>query len=280
MNNISNPNVEILLASYNGEKYIGEQIESIIFQDYSNWSLIIRDDGSSDRTVEIIRKYISQFPLKIKLLYDDNRNLGSTQNFGRLIAQSTSKYIMLCDQDDVWIPNKVSLSIHRILELEKQNKGKPILVFTDLMIVDENLELLSKSFWESQKINPARAKNYLKYSALNIITGCTMIFNEAAKNAIIPIPRVNVIHDYWIGLNVSYYGIIDYIEVKTVMYRQHDKNVMGSNQISLKYFFGKSIIFIQIFRDYLNVFDKLNFKINIFAFLCYKTYFSIIRFIK
>lgn len=116
--------VDILMATYNGEKYISEQLESIIGQDFKDWKLFIRDDGSKDNTIHIIDNYMKKFPDKIELIDNYNRNLGVKLNFGELMKRSKNQYCMFSDQDDVWLPNKISITLNKMKELEKVYDNK------------------------------------------------------------------------------------------------------------------------------------------------------------
>ncbi len=269
--------VEILLSTYNGEKYIDQQLKSIINQTYKNWIISIRDDGSIDSTIDIILKYIECYPKKITLLNDSKGNLGPSKSFESLIYSSKEKYLLFCDQDDEWIPDKIKLSVAKMLLVESKHNNTPILIFTDLIVVDEKMNILNTSFWKSQKLDPEIAKNYIKLAALNVITGCTIILNSETKKYILPFPDNYSLHDYWIGLNISYYGIIDYITTPTVLYRQHGNNAVGAHKINFLYFYKKVKKAYTITNYFIETFSKAGFKINFVQFLYFKLYFSIKR---
>jgi glycosyltransferase involved in cell wall biosynthesis len=269
------PVVEILLSTYNGEKYIAAQIDSILGQTYTEWILKIRDDKSTDQTVEILRSYVAKYPNKIILLESDNSNIGSTLSFAKLIEFSTADYIMLCDQDDVWLEYKVELSLKKIQEKENEyGKNKALLVFSDLKEVDQDLSILNESFWISQKYFLDVINDYKKTIALNIATGCTMIFNIAAKQYILPMPPY-VVHDMWITINIAYYGKLFYIEQPLILYRQHSLNAIGAHKIGFKYF--KNKINYTNLKIYFQIKKDLSFRISIFQLLFYKLLFSIKR---
>lgn len=218
-----NPQVEILMATYNGENYIVEQIESLFNQTYKNWSLLIRDDGSKDKTIEIIKNLEKQYPDKIKLLRDDKGGLRARDNFLELLRNSKENYIMFCDQDDVWLPNKIELTLKKMLEVE----DGPTLIHTDLKVVDKNLNIISNSFWKFQNIDPKR-KSYNYLIIQNNITGCTMMINkELADLSNENFPN-GIMHDWIIGIIASLKGKIDYINIPTILYRQHGNNDTGA----------------------------------------------------
>ena len=110
--------IDIVLATYNGEKYVGEQIESIINQTYKDWKLIIRDDGSKDKTAEVIEKYAAK-DNRITIIKDGIGNLGFNGNFTKLLETSSQDYVMICDQDDVWIPEKIEIMFNEISKYSK-----------------------------------------------------------------------------------------------------------------------------------------------------------------
>ncbi|NLR78611.1 glycosyltransferase family 2 protein [Chitinophaga eiseniae] len=222
-----NSKITIAMAVYNGGKYIQEQIESIINQTYTNWELIIRDDGSVDDTVAVIRRYAKR-DIRISLLEDDKKNLGARENFGQLIKSVTGKceYLMLADQDDVWNADKIMLTLEHMLETEKMlGKDTPILIHTDFSYVDENL-------------NPLKAKPHIAYRfsqhpeavlnklvSQNFLWGCTMMMNSNLVSLIGPISKFGVNHDYWIALVAAAMGHIVFIPQPTMLYRQHQDNV-------------------------------------------------------
>lgn len=222
-----NPKVEILMATYNGENYIEEQIESLFNQTYTNWNLLIRDDGSKDRTIEILEKLEKQYPDKIKLLRDSKGGLKAKDNFLELLRNSKENYIMFCDQDDVWLPNKIEITLKKMLKVEEG----PTLIHTDLKVVDKNLNIISNSFWKFQNINPSRkAYNYLIVQ--NNITGCTMMINRELANLSNSEFPNGLMHDWVIGIIASLKGKIEYIKESTILYRQHGNNDVGAKGYS------------------------------------------------
>ncbi|MHA7847604.1 glycosyltransferase family 2 protein [Serratia sp. D1N4] len=230
------PKISIILATYNGGKFIGEQIESILDNLYFDKlvkEIIITDDGSSDDTVSILRQYQCSNE-KIKILENNTNVHGVVANFSRGIIASDSEYIMLSDQDDVWLKNKISLSYDRIKRLESESESDvPILVFTDLMVVDENLALLSDSFFKHHKVE---IKNFINFNSLilnNIAPGCTCIINRKLIDIALPIPKEALMHDWWFVLIAKSLGVLDVIPDATILYRQHSNNVIGAKKVKL-----------------------------------------------
>jgi len=229
------------MATFNGERYIEEQIESIINQTAENWKLFIRDDGSTDSTVGIIKKFVGQNPGKINYIESAKQHLGAKDNFARLLDSTNGDYFMFCDQDDVWLPDKIELTYERILEVEGKNgKGIPVLIHTDLKVADENLNICAESFSRYQNLKPRKVKSLNRLLVQNVITGCTVMINRALKNAGLPIPKNAIMHDWWLGLVTSAFGIVDYIDIPTVLYRQHDINEIGAKKWSVRYIFNSA----------------------------------------
>jgi glycosyltransferase involved in cell wall biosynthesis len=222
-----NKKIAILLSTYNGAQYIEEQIDSIIYQTNSNWILYIRDDGSTDKTIEIISKY-QKLHSNIILLQNDKTNLGAKDSFLWLLKNIESDYFMFCDQDDVWLPNKIEFSFFELLKIESNLSHIPALVYTDLIVVNENLELISKSMWDYSRSN--RIMNPEKYLfATPLVTGCTMIFNNQAKLTALKHTKNAVMHDALIALSVLISkGRMKAIHKQLIYYRQHGKNVLGA----------------------------------------------------
>ncbi|MBD3809809.1 MAG: glycosyltransferase family 2 protein [Sulfuricurvum sp.] len=224
-----NHSIDILLATYNGEKYLVEQIESILLQTILNWILLIRDDGSTDGTLQIIQRYADQYPDKIIWLRDNESNLGVTKNFERLMEYSTASYIMFCDQDDIWLPHKIETCLRKLQTMEREyGVDTPLLVYTDLSVCDERGELVAESFWKYQGSNPSLPLDYAKALVQNNATGSTFIFNRSLCDRALPFPPDTVMHDWCVALTALYLGKIDYITNQTILYRQHSANVSGS----------------------------------------------------
>ena len=236
----SNPvvTIDILLSTYNGYPYLKELLDSVLNQTFKDWRLIVRDDGSSDGTCETIQNYCKEFPDKITIVNNNEAHIGACQSFARLLECSTAKYIMFCDQDDVWLPTKIAMTLNRMCEIESLHKGLPILVHTDLKVVDKDLGIISDSFWKFQHINPdlKRINNML---IMNNVTGCTMMINKELKMLSIPITEGSVMHDWWIALVASVFGITEHINFATILYRQHGRNDTGAMRYSPRYFMSR-----------------------------------------
>jgi glycosyltransferase involved in cell wall biosynthesis len=221
--------IDILLATYNGEKYLKQQIDSILAQSYQDWQLLIRDDNSSDSTVNIIKDYAGKYPQKIRLIEDKQGRLGIALNFGKLLEQTVNEYVMFSDQDDIWLPNKINLTLNTMKDAEKIYPNIPILVHTNLKVVDENLKTIADSLWSYCKMSPLdNSLNKIIYR--NVATGCTTMINRKAVEVSKSIPPEARVHDWWVALNVAKTGKIVHISLPTVLYRQHTQNIIGAKR--------------------------------------------------
>jgi len=223
--------IDILLATYNGQAYLREQIDSILAQSNRDWQLLIRDDGSDDDTLSIIKDYMARYSGKIRLIEDSGCHLGASSNFQRLLENSTAEYIMFSDQDDVWLPQKIEATLNLMEATEKSYPDKPILVHTDLRVVNSQLKTIAKSMWRYQGISPEIGNNLNKVILQNVATGCTVMINEKAKVVSLPIPKEAVMHDWWIVINVARYGKIVHVPDQLVLYRQHSNNTVGAKKV-------------------------------------------------
>ncbi len=223
-------NIDILLATYNGQAYLAEQIDSILAQSNQDWRLLIRDDRSGDNTINIIKDYVERYPDRIKLIEDNHGHLGASLNFQQLLKNSTAEYIMFSDQDDIWLPQKIELTLDLMKVTEKAYPGKPILVHTDLKTVDSSLRTIAESTWEYQGIPPEIGNKPDEVVFQNMATGCTIMINRKAKTISLPIPKEAIMHDWWIAINVAKQGKIVYVPDQLVLYRQHANNAVGAKK--------------------------------------------------
>lgn len=259
--------IAILMSTYNGELYLREQINSLLYQTEQNWVLYVRDDGSSDSTISIINDYCIKYPSKIILIKDNLGNLKSASSFMYLLSVVESDYYMFCDQDDVWLPSKIQMSLSKIKKLEQKQTNEAVLVFTDLTVVDSNLKTINSSMWAYSNINPENAKVFYKTCCLNSVTGCTIMFNNSLKEKVLPYPAASRMHDWWISLNAAHFGIVDYLKDTTVLYRQHDANVLGADQTKQFHYFKRALVLqktIILNIKVLKMLQALNFKKNYF----------------
>ena len=216
--------IDILLATYNGEKFLKEQLDSILNQTYENIRIVISDDASTDGTRGILKEYENN--KKIEIYYQDE-NLGSTANFEFLLSKVTSKYYMFSDQDDVWFNDKVENTYAKMIT---DNAG---LVCTDLMLVDEKLNPLGNTFNKKMK-KEYKLKKYSDWRLVflyNVVTGCTIMSKKEYIKDILPLPKnKNILHDHFIPLVIGNKAKISYLDAPTMMYRQHQNNQIGAKR--------------------------------------------------
>lgn len=231
-----NTSVDILLATCNGEKFLPAQLESLAAQTDQDFRIIARDDSSSDRSVELLTEFSNKYPDKLHIIIDQHSCGSASANFSLLINASTAPYIMFCDQDDQWLPDKIEKTRLVMHDLEtKNNTETPLLVHTDLAVVDEDLKLLDKSFWHFQKLNPNMACQLNRILVQNVVTGCTMMINRPLLNLGQPIATEAVMHDWWFALIACAFGAVDEIPTATMQYRQHGGNDTGAKQWNFIY---------------------------------------------
>ena len=232
--------IDILMATCNGEAYLEEQLESLFCQTFQDWHLLVRDDCSEDRTVAILNDYKRRYPDRITLMHDSPKRLGASLNFGALLSRSSADYIMFADQDDRWLPHKVETTLKKMTDMEERySREKPLLVFTDLTVADEQLQVICGSFWQHRNINPKNTRVNCLLSE-NVAPGCSMMLNRNLKKIAVPVPEQAIQHDWWIMLLGAIYGKIDFVAAPTMLYRQHGSNDIGARKRD----FGEAIRYI------------------------------------
>lgn len=220
-------NVEILLATYNGEKFIQEQLESIAAQTYSDFRVLISDGGSTDGTLAIAKQWTEK-DQRFHLLPQAGR-LGVQANFSRLMREAQGGYLFFSDQDDVWKKEKLSLFLAKMGQLEKEyGKEKPLLIHSDLEVVDETLNRISPSFWQFIHLDPKGGNRFSRMLLQNTVTGAACLINRPLLELAQPIPKEAVMHDWWVALVACAFGAIGIVDETTVFYRQHGKNAVGA----------------------------------------------------
>lgn len=220
--------VEILLATYNGERYIRQQLDSILNQDYENWLVRACDDASTDDTYEILTEYKEKFPDKF-IMEKRQTGFGSAKlNFAHLIKNSSCDYVMCCDQDDVWLPNKISLTLQEMKKNEKA--GLPVLVHTDLKVVDAELNVVSESFFEHSNYN--KKPQYKDLLIQNHVTGCTMMMNRPLVDLVNLQKDYDdiLMHDWLAAIVAAGLGKVAFVDCPTMLYRQHAVNSVGAKK--------------------------------------------------
>ncbi len=252
--------ISVALCTYNGEKYVYEQLKSIVEQSYPVDEIVISDDGSNDGTIDIISAFKEKHTnVDIKIFVNEN-NVGVTKNFEIALRKCKGDIIFLSDQDDVWTLQKVENTVKAFEE-----DDQCLLVFSDAYLVDAEGNDMGSSLWERTK--PILKKKYTvsDFTGARYITGATVAIKKELLNVTIPIPE-SWIHDAWLSVNASVYGNVKYLKEKLLLYRQHENNVIGAKKRSFlgqvlytKANIKKSIEFRNVMRDR---FISLNNKIG------------------
>ncbi|HFZ6716187.1 TPA: glycosyltransferase family 2 protein [Streptococcus agalactiae] len=221
--------VNILMATYNGEKFLAQQIESIQKQTFKEWNLLIRDDGSSDKTCDIIRNFTAK-DSRIRFINEnEHHNLGVIKSFFTLVNYEVADFYFFSDQDDVWLPEKLSVS----LEATKHKASDvPLLVYTDLKVVNQELNILQDSMIRAQSHHANTT--LLPELTENTVTGGTMMINHALAEKWFT-PNDILMHDWFLALLAASLGEIIYLDLPTQLYRQHDNNVLGARTMDKRF---------------------------------------------
>jgi glycosyltransferase involved in cell wall biosynthesis len=221
------PSLEVMLATYNGEPFVAALLDSLFAQTHQAFTLVVSDDCSTDGTMRVLTRFAGEHPDRIRLLPPNPRRLGARENFARLVDHATADYIMLCDHDDVWLPDKIRLSLEEMIGLEAMHTpALPLLVHTDLMVVGPRLDVLNPSFSRYSGLDTSQTE-LTRLLTVNVCAGCTMIINRALYQRARPIPQAALMHDHWLALAATTLGAIGYIAEPTILYRQHERNAIG-----------------------------------------------------
>lgn len=271
--------IDILLSTYNGENFLPQQLDSILQQTISDWTLFIRDDGSTDNTIKVIEDYVRR-DARIHLVDNGGKNIGVVKSFEMLLREyGNDDYVMFCDQDDIWCEQKIEWTLAAMKEQEQIYPNSPIIVHTDLYVVDENLKQIAASFWKFSNIQPSLLDNNIHYLGIcNSVTGCTMMMNRAVAKIALPFPEQVFMHDAWLGIiTLLNQGIVYPLNRPTMYYRQHHTNVVGAEEYHLKLFNWKEKFKLarRAYRSnqnyvFKNILDFLYWKTKYFFALHYK----------
>lgn len=218
--------ISIAIATYNGEKYLREQLDSIYAQTYKQLEVVVTDDCSTDGTVSILEEYRQKYGLKY---YVNLHNLGFVKNFERAISLCTGDYIALADQDDVWFPGKLFTLLNAMMLCELSNPDKPIIIHHDVYIVDENLKNKGLRYINN-KGNSSGLINLLFGNPK--VQGAASMFNRKLKNMCFPLPDDTPLHDLYISYVCECFGVRKYISEPLMLYRQHANNQIGAIEFS------------------------------------------------
>ncbi|WP_243457513.1 glycosyltransferase family 2 protein [Ottowia testudinis] len=231
------PLIDVLLATYNGARYLAPQLDSLLGQTHQHFRLLVSDDGSTDATLDILHGYRAAFGERLVLLPNPSTGAGVVRNFERLmhasLADGQARWAASCDQDDVWLPGKLAAQGAEMQRIESQAGAQtPCLVHGDLTVVNERLQVISPSFAAYQRTDPAAA-TALSLLSVNQVTGCAMMVNRTLLRMALPLPPEAIMHDWWCAL-ISGSGRRSYLPRPLLLYRQHGANQVGARDRGLR----------------------------------------------
>ena len=222
----------VVLATFNGGLHLSDQLRSIGSQSLLPSHIYIGDDGSNDTTIQIILDWIKSTSIPTTYLPSSNHRLGIIRNFERLLCLSSSNYVMLSDQDDIWHPDKAVNLLSSMRSFEKQHGNDiPLLAYSDLQVVNSMGKIISPSYFRYQHLNPGKS-DWLSIGLQNIVPGCSCVVNSKCIELSLPFPHDVIMHDWWLALVASSSGKIIYFPKSTIDYRQHANNVVGAISFS------------------------------------------------
>ncbi|HFI0453136.1 TPA: glycosyltransferase family 2 protein [Streptococcus suis] len=218
--------VNILMSTYNGQQFLAEQIRSIQDQTYTDWTLLVRDDGSSDKTREILQDFASQ-DSRIRLIdVEETKNLGVIKSFHRLVHYEQADYYFFSDQDDVWLPDKIAVSLQ---EAQSCPTDQPLMVYMDLTVVDQDLQVMTESMIRSQSHHANT--QLVQELTENTVTGGVSMINHSLASLWTKTEDI-IMHDWYLALLASAFGKLVFIDKAGELYRQHADNVLGARTLS------------------------------------------------
>lgn len=232
---MSGATIDILLAVYNGEKFLRPFLDSLVSQSFRDFRLVVSDNSSSDGTSSILEEYSAQLPHPLLVLPWPEAFVSAHVNFARVTEEADAPYAMYADADDVWHSDKIEKTLLAMKGAERQfGATVPVLVHSDLAVVNEELRRLHPSFWRFQFLDPRRtALNQLLLQ--NCVTGCTIMLNRPLLELGKPVPSQACAHDHWFALVASAFGRIVALPESLIEYRQHGGNVTGAKRWDARY---------------------------------------------
>lgn len=227
----------VLLSTFNGEDFLNAQLDSILYQSFTQFVIVVRDDCSNDSTPSILNRYATDHPGRFFILPYDSVNLGAKASFAVLVQYVLEHkselglaraYMMFADQDDIWAAKKIEIEFNTLLRLEQEKDYRvPALVHSDLEVVDHEGKRIAGSYIKYQGLQIQR-DSLVNQVQSNLVTGCTVLINEELALKALPIPEQAIMHDWWIAVVAVAYGRRAFIDEPLVRYRQHGRNTIGA----------------------------------------------------
>lgn len=257
----SRPSVSVALCTYNGRRYIADQLRSIAVQTHLPAELIVSDDGSCDGTIECVEEFRLTAPFPVHVSRNQQR-LGVVKNFQQAMYRCEGEYIALSDQDDIWEANKIETCVQALRQAEDRvGVATPILVHTDLTVVDQEGRRISDSFFRRRGFRPLHPEPIKELVLQNFVTGCTTLFNRPLLNLALPFPEGTSMHDWWIALVAASSGLVVTLNDATVGYRMHGDNVIGAKKIEWRSYLSRKKA-ERLFRRALNESEGVLVRLN------------------
>ncbi|OYQ31762.1 hypothetical protein CHU95_21790 [Niveispirillum lacus] len=226
------PSIDILLATYNGARYLPALLASLAAQEGPAFRVLVRDDGSGDATPDILAAWAARHPGRVSLIPTDAPTGSAAGNFARLMQASDADYVLFADQDDIWRPSKVAATLDALQAAEARSGGpsRPALAFCDLALVDGDGRPLHASFRAFQGLDVVAGCRLERLLLNNVVTGCAMGVNRAALTTCGTLPDGVIMHDWWLALICAGLGTIQVMPDCLIEYRQHGGNVVGAKR--------------------------------------------------
>ena len=226
------PNVDVVLATWNGAPYLEQQLKSLERQSLRPTRVLVHDDGSTDGTLSILDRWIQAHRGWIELLAPLDSRLGPTQAFSRLLLASQAAYIALCDQDDIWSVDRLKVGLSQLQAKEAKSKlgqQQPLLLHSDATLIDAQGHQLNHSLWQWHQVNPQNC-SLVRLAQRNQVTGCTILCNRSLLQRALPIPNEVVLHDWWLALVACHQHGLIACPQRLIKHRRHGANHSGPHK--------------------------------------------------
>ena len=257
---------DIVIATYNGSLFLQEQLDSILEQDDFVRQIYIRDDSSQDDTVTVVKNYQTKFTELIQIISDDKGNLGPKNSFIELCKHTQADYVAFADQDDIWEPNKLQVLSEYIEKHHLQESQAPVLIHSDLSLIDENGQFMGSSYIRSSSIDSGNDGITDLLMKRNIVTGCACVVNRGLLNVAEQVDhRPFHLHDFFFACIAALYDGIHYIDQPLIQYRQHGGNCVGFQGTT-----SPLMVTGKLFSHNFSFFDKLK-KVDAYTRFDWKT---------
>ena len=218
--------IEVVMATFNGARWLPDQLASIRAQSLRADRILVRDDGSSDATCHVL-EHAAADGLPIKVLPAHEGHMGAVASFGCLLGQTQANYVLLADQDDLWHPQRVRRMVAAVQEAERSTPARPVLAFSSVKLMDDAGKVLDRDLWRFRRMDSSKMCDFPTCYQTGGIPGCAMLLNRALIDKALPIPRQALMHDFWLHLVAAAFGRVIHVQEAWTYYRLHDSNAVG-----------------------------------------------------